>query len=315
MFFTLLSLVVIVKHDYHYHNQHYRHHHHHHYWHQHFQCGLQHRHHHPFRRHHDYNKPFKPEKHPILLSTFILNWIHISLLVLEHHTVHIEFKSLSEPEVLDRGRFNRRDIKLIWTGGIQMKSRFDHRRYNRNWSNWNFLARKKFQGFNGIRIHSLCVSAVLHYLLSYEDPYVEFIFTVTGVRREIKYVSTAFLYFKLTSFYISFLSRVKMNSIKWPAPNIWVFKALLIKHCRANREAIGSNPFEICNCFNCDYNRVDHISISSVFLQYKLTSFHVSLLSRMYVKMVEHCSANAEAMGSNLIEALKFFFGLKKKLQ
>ena len=28
-------------------------------------------------------------------------------------------------------------------------------------------------------------------------------------------------------------------------------------------------------------------------------------------QLVEHCSANAEAMGSNLVEALKLFFGLK----
>ena len=28
-------------------------------------------------------------------------------------------------------------------------------------------------------------------------------------------------------------------------------------------------------------------------------------------QLVEHCSANAEAMGSNPVEALKFVFGLK----
>ena len=57
--------------------------------------------------------------------------------------------------------------------------------------------------------------------------------------------------------------------------------------------------------------------ISSVFPQYKLTSFHVSFLSRVRVKMVEHYNANAEAMGSNLVEALNFlvFFRAKKELQ
>ena len=44
--------------------------------------------------------------------------------------------------------------------------------------------------------------------------------------------------------YFIFLSRVKMNSIKWPAPNIWVFIAQLVEHCSANAEAMGSNPVE-----------------------------------------------------------------------
>ena len=37
-------------------------------------------------------------------------------------------------------------------------------------------------------------------------------------------------------------SRVKMKSINWPAPNIWVFIAQLVEHCSANAEAMGSNP-------------------------------------------------------------------------
>ena len=36
-------------------------------------------------------------------------------------------------------------------------------------------------------------------------------------------------------------SRVKMNSINWPALNIWVFIAQLVEHCSANAEAMGSN--------------------------------------------------------------------------
>ena len=39
-------------------------------------------------------------------------------------------------------------------------------------------------------------------------------------------------------------SRVKMNSINWLAPNIWVFIAQLVEHCSANAEAMGSNPVE-----------------------------------------------------------------------
>ena len=48
---------------------------------------------------------------------------------------------------------------------------------------------------------------------------------------------------------IQFLLRVKMNSINWPAPNIWVFIAQLVEHCSANAEAMGSNPVEALKKF------------------------------------------------------------------
>ena len=40
-----------------------------------------------------------------------------------------------------------------------------------------------------------------------------------------------------------------MNSINWPAPNIWVFIAQLVEHCSANAEAMGSNPVEALKFF------------------------------------------------------------------
>ena len=67
-----------------------------------------------------------------------------------------------------------------------------------------------------------------------------------------------------------------MNSINWPAPNIWVFIAQLVEHCSANAEAMGSNPVEalkifffglkIRNCLNCDYNCDGQIFISLLLL-------------------------------------------------
>ena len=47
------------------------------------------------------------------------------------------------------------------------------------------------------------------------------------------------LQFTSLSFYVSFLSRVKMNLINWPAPNVWVFTAQLVEKCSANAEATG----------------------------------------------------------------------------
>ena len=45
------------------------------------------------------------------------------------------------------------------------------------------------------------------------------------------------------------MSRVKMNSINWPAPNIWVFIAQLLEHFSANAEAMGSNPVKAPQIF------------------------------------------------------------------
>ena len=59
------------------------------------------------------------------------------------------------------------------------------------------------------------------------------------------------LYFRSSHhLYFIFLSRVKINSINWPAPNIWVFIAQLVEHCSANAEAIGSNPVEALKFFS-----------------------------------------------------------------
>ena len=63
-------------------------------------------------------------------------------------------------------------------------------------------------------------------------------------------ISFVFPQFISSSFYVSFLSRVMMNSINWPAPNIWVFIAQLVEHCSANAETMGSNPVEALKFFS-----------------------------------------------------------------
>ena len=57
--------------------------------------------------------------------------------------------------------------------------------------------------------------------------------------------------FTSSSFYVSFLSRV--NSINWPAPNIWVFIAQLVEHCSVNAEATGLNPVKVQKFFSCSF--------------------------------------------------------------
>ena len=108
------------------------------------------------------------------------------------------------------------------------------------------------------------------------------------------------------------------------------FSGLQREHCSANAEATGSNPVEapkiffsgyFRNCLNCDSLRWSHthfICIPAV----HIISFSVSFLSRvdefnklaglqcmgLHSSAGEHCSANAEATGSNPVEALKIFF-------
>ena len=76
----------------------------------------------------------------------------------------------------------------------------------------------------------------------------------------------------LSTFYVSFLSWVKINSTNRPVPNVWVFIAQMVENCSANTEAMGSNAIElpkffffflggggICNCLNnCDDHCDDH---------------------------------------------------------
>ena len=131
-----------------------------------------------------------------------------------------------------------------------------------------------------------------------------------------------------------------MSSINWSAPNIWFFIAQLVEHYSANAEALDSNPVDTfyflgaktCNCLNSKYNCDKHISFSPVFLSSnQLATFHVSfpvtgkdeldklVCSNIWVfiaqlQLVEHCSANVEAMGSNPVDALKIFSGSNLQL-
>ena len=54
----------------------------------------------------------------------------------------------------------------------------------------------------------------------------------------------------LSTFYVSLLSWVKMNSTNRPTPNVWVFIAQLVENCSTNTEAMGSKPIEVPQFFS-----------------------------------------------------------------
>ena len=61
------------------------------------------------------------------------------------------------------------------------------------------------------------------------------------------------LFIRMSAVHIIFIYFIPftgmMNSINWPAPNVWVFTAQLVEHCSANAEAMGSNPIEAPKTF------------------------------------------------------------------
>ena len=68
---------------------------------------------------------------------------------------------------------------------------------------------------------------------------------------EERLFSSVFPQFKLTSFHVSFLARIKMKSINLSAPKIWwVFIAPLVEHCSANAWAMGWNPVKALKIFS-----------------------------------------------------------------
>ena len=65
-----------------------------------------------------------------------------------------------------------------------------------------------------------------------------------------------------------------MNSINWPAPNIWVFRAELVEHCGANAEAMGSNPVEALKFFSGL-----NLQLPKLRLQLRWSNFYYTLFS------------------------------------
>ena len=73
-----------------------------------------------------------------------------------------------------------------------------------------------------------------------------------------------------------------MNSINWPALNIWVFIARLVEHCSANAEATGSNLVEALKFFGLKF-AIAKIAITTAMVK---SSFH-TLYSRPYINLLE----------------------------
>ena len=118
-----------------------------------------------------------------------------------------------------------------------------------------------------------------------------------------------------------------MNSINWPASSVWVFIAQLGEHCSANAEATGSNPVEAPKIFFSQLLKLRFTAMvtysfhlysrSSISFHSVFHSFHglmnsinwpASSVWVFIAQLGEHCSANAEATGSNPVEAPKIFF-------
>ena len=193
---------------------------------------------------------------------------------------------------------------------------------NRNLSNCENSPKKRFSGLQRDSNLGLCVSAAVLSQLSYE---LRFTAIVTYSFHLYSRSSISF-----HSVFHSFHGL--MNSINWPASSVWVFIAQLGEHCSANAEATGSNPVEAPKIifffglfsqllklrFTAMVTYSFHLySRSSISFHSVFHSFHglmnsinwpASSVWVFIAQLGEHCSANAEAKGSNPVEAPKIFF-------
>ena len=69
-----------------------------------------------------------------------------------------------------------------------------------------------------------------------------------------------------------------MNSINWPAPNIWVFIAQLVEHCSANAEAMGSNPVGALKYFSGL-----NLQLPKLRLQLRWSNLHFICISAVHI--------------------------------
>ena len=94
--------------------------------------------------------------------------------------------------------------------------------------------------------------------------------TELKARRKQFYTRFAFKFlfpqFTSSSFYVSFLLPVKINSTNWPAPNVRVFIDQLVEHCSATAEAMGSNPVEVPKCFRVNRKVWRQVTMVAKFL-------------------------------------------------
>ena len=75
-----------------------------------------------------------------------------------------------------------------------------------------------------------------HPLSNFQNPNYKIVQTLDD---DLIFIATIISLFKICFsavriIFMSFLSRVKLNSTNWPAPNVWVFIAQMIEHCSAN---------------------------------------------------------------------------------
>ena len=70
-----------------------------------------------------------------------------------------------------------------------------------------------------------------HFLSNFQHPNYKIVQTLDD---DLIFIFIQNLHFRSSHYlHVSFLSRVKINSTNWPAPNLWVFIAQMVEHCSA----------------------------------------------------------------------------------
>ena len=139
----------------------------------------------------------------------------------------------------------------MWTADIRMKWRCDHRNCDRDLNNRKVSPKHVFGA--STRFEHMASALALQCSANWATKthtfgagqFIEFMLR-TRERNET-HVKDIWVKHMWNICFIPFTGT--MNSINWPAPNVWVFIAPLVEHCSANAEAMALNPVEAPKTF------------------------------------------------------------------
>ena len=117
-------------------------------------------------------------------------------------------------------------MKLIWTAGIQMKWRCDHRSCNRNLSNCKFWSEKIVRastGFQPAMISALALQCSTNWAMKTH---------MLGIEQFIEFILT------------------RDRNETWIEVDLNCGNTDEMMHCNANAETMGSNPVDALNFFS-----------------------------------------------------------------
>ena len=189
---------------------------------------------------------------------------------------------------------------------------------NRNLSNCEKARKKGFRGFNGIRTHGLCVSAAVLSQLSYEDPYTGG-WPIYWVHQPLKGMKHRMKWCELREYkwneYVTIaVNRNLSNCGKARKKGFRGFNGIRTHGLCVSAAVLSQLSYEdpYTGGWPIYWVHQPLKGTHSVFHSFQglmnSINWPASSIWVFIAQLGEHCSANAEAMGSNPVEAPKSLF-------